>query len=109
MRTISYKKTLANASLSEETAMDLKVQQQYGSAFKMFTDSTNVRIKLKYVFTDSDGNEQAFDLTTQDLAQNVGTVVSFPWKAGHIRATVQSHTGAMSGGTLRIDASVSAD
>jgi len=107
MRTISYKKTLANATLTEEDAMDLKVQQQYGSAFVMYTDSTNVIVTLYYVFTDPDGTEvDTMALTTQSLTQNVGTVVSFPWKAGHVRATVKA-TSTMSGGTLRIDASTS--
>jgi len=33
MRTITYKKTIAASGLPEETAFNLKVQQQYGSAF----------------------------------------------------------------------------
>tara|TARA_R100000656_G_scaffold112852_1_gene85080 strand:- start:286 stop:612 length:327 start_codon:yes stop_codon:yes gene_type:complete len=107
MRTITYKKTIAAATtLAEETAFSLKVQQQYGSAFVMFADCTNVTVKLQYMFTDDDGTETPCDLTTQALTTDVGTVVSFPWKAGNIRVRV-SATDSTDGGTLRINASTS--
>ena len=105
MRTLKYKKTLPNATLTEESAFDLKVQKQYGSSFQMLTDSTNCIVTLNYVFTDDDGSEASFPITTQTLAADTGTIVSLPWKAGHIRATVKA-TSVMTGGTLRINASV---
>ena len=106
MRTITYKKTIAASGLPEETAFSLKVQQQYGSAFVIFADCTHVTVKLQYIFTDDDGTETPCDLTTQALTTDVGTVVSFPWKAGNIRVRV-SATSDTDGGTLRIDASTS--
>ena len=107
MRTITYKKTIAAATtLAEDTAFNLKVQQQYGSAFVMFADCTHVTVKLQYMFTDDDGTETPCDLTTQALTKDVGTVVSFPWKAGNIRVRV-SATDSTDGGTLRINASTS--
>jgi len=106
MRTITYKKTIAASGLPEETAFNLKVQQQYGSAFVILADCTHVTVKLQYVFTDNDGTETYADLTTQALTSGTATVVSFPWKAGNIRVRA-SATSSTDGGTLRIDASTS--
>jgi hypothetical protein len=106
MRTISYKETIPASGLTEKTAFNLTVQQQYGSAFVMLADCTHVTVKLQYVFTDKDGNEEYADLTTQALTSGTATVVSFPWKAGNIRVRA-SATSSTGGGTLRIDASTS--
>ena len=107
MRTLKFKATIGTGTFSEATALNLTTQEQLSSSYAFLTDSTNVRIKLKYVFTDDDGSETVADIQTIDLTQNVLQIVNFQFKLGHVRVTYDDTGSAPSGGTLRINATAS--
>jgi len=106
MRIIKYRDTVPNATFSEITALDLKVENQISISIVALTASTNVKMVVRYVFTDSDGSETTADIQTVNLTQNVLSVLNFDFKLGHIRIVTDDVTGTPSGGAIRIDATV---
>ena len=57
MRILRYRETIAaSANLSEEFCLRMKVQNHQRSTIALYASSTNVRIKVKYVFDSPDGN-----------------------------------------------------
>jgi len=57
MRTLRYRETIgSNSNLSEVTCLRVKVQNHQQSTIALYASSTNIRIKVKYVFDSPDGN-----------------------------------------------------
>ena len=104
MRIIKYRATVPNATFSETDPLNLKVQEHQKITITALTASTNVKMVVRYVFTDDDGTEAEGDIQTINLTQNVLTILNFNMKLGHLRIVTDDVTGTPSGGAIRIDA-----
>ena len=104
MRTIKYRATVPNATFSETTALNLKVQEHSSITIVALTASTNVKMVARYVFEDDDGTETVADIQTINMTQNVLHVLNFDFKLGWVRIVTDDVTGTPSGGAIRIDA-----
>ena len=57
MRILRYRETIAaSANLSEEFCLRMKVQNHQRSTIALYASSSNIRIRVKYVFDSPDGN-----------------------------------------------------
>ena len=54
MRTLKYRETIPNSALAEKRCIDLHLQNQSKITVAMLATSTNMRVKIKYVF-EADG------------------------------------------------------
>jgi hypothetical protein len=68
MRTLKYRETIPNSALAEKKAIDLKFQNYSKISLALLSTSTNIRIKVKYVF-EADGS--ASHVATAGAAQAV--------------------------------------
>jgi type 1 fimbria pilin len=92
---------------TETKAFDLKVSNHTRQTWEFYATGTTLRIKLKSVFTDSNGVELAgsgsgdtagCDIQTIDLTQDTLTIVNFDMKLSHVRCTYDDDgTGDMAG------------
>ena len=111
MKTITKK--YSPSGTTETKAFDLKVQENSRQTWEFYATGTTIRIKLKSVFTDSNGVELAgsgsgdtagCDIQTIDLTQNTLTIVNFDMKLGHVRCTYDDDGGGAMSGDLWIKA-----
>ncbi len=101
MRTLKFRQTHAD-TLTNEPVFDIKVQEHFTSTIIAHTTgAAGGTLKVFYVFTDDDGNEEA-EQYGADIAIATDTLVvtTYGHKMPHLRLT---YTGTGSG-TVRIDA-----
>ena len=55
MRTLKYRETIPNSGINEKKALDLKLSTKSSITLALHTTSTNMRIKIKYIF-EADGS-----------------------------------------------------
>ena len=105
MRTLKYRETLPNSTVSELTCLELGSQNHSSITVALHSASTNTRIKIYYLFDeDNTATDTAKEIQTIDLTQNVLTIVNFDMKLHKIRITRDDTGSTMSGGALHIDA-----
>jgi len=104
MRTLSYRGTVPASTFTEEPALTMKVQEHRSITICALTESTNVKIIIRYVFVDNDGTEEEADIQTVNLTADTLSVVNFNFKLGYIKIAYDDVTSTPDGGAIRIDA-----
>ena len=104
MRTIKYRETLPNSTVSEKTCIELGSQNHSKVTIAAHSASTNTRITIYYLFEENGGVDTAKQIQQIDLTQNVLTVVNFDMKLHKIRITRDDTGSALGGGDFHLDA-----
>ena len=105
MRTLKYRETLPNSTVSEKTCLELGPQNHSKITIAAHSASTNSRITIYYLFDeDNTSTDTAKQIQQIDLTQNVLTIVNFDMKLSKIRITRDDTGSTMSGGAFHLDA-----
>ena len=104
MRTIQYQNTFSGAFVDADV-MEIKVQNNNSMAIHGVTTDATMRIKTRYVYTDSGTGAvvQEVDYDTKAMAANSLDVFNYQYKVDHIKVVIFSSAGS---GTVRITANV---
>ena len=102
MRTLKYRNTYGTTQ-TDVAVFDIKVQEHFTSTIVAVTsDPSGGTLKVFYVFTDDNGEEEVVQIGSSiALAQDTLVVTPYGHKISHMRLT---YTGGSGSGTVRIDA-----
>jgi len=104
MRTFTHRETIPASTLTETDILELKIRNHSSITLVAHSASTNVRLKVKYVFEEPNGaTGTRADIKTIDLAQDVLSVTNFDMKLTHLVVTRDDTGSPCSGGALKVD------
>jgi len=99
----AFRTTLTAGLISEDTAIEHRVDRHGNVLLCLYTESDNVQIKVKYVFDAGTGDAAAKDIQTIGLTANTMTMVNFDFPTGVLRITYDDDGSVLTAETLKID------
>ena len=99
----SFRVTLSSGTMSETTAIEHLVDRQGKVNLCLYSDSANVRIKVKYVFDAGTADEVAKDIKTIDLTSGTLELLNFDFPTGMLRVTYDDTGSSLAAEPLKID------
>ena len=104
MRTEKYRETIgSNTDLSEVECFTLGPVNHASSTIVAHSASTNVRLKIYYLFEEDNVADTEKLIRTIDLTQNVVEIINFDMKLRRIKVTRDDTGSNAGGGDLHID------
>ncbi len=104
MRTHKYRETIgSNTDLSEVECFTLGPVNHASSTIVAHSASTNVRLKIYYLFEEDNVADTEKLIRTINLTQNVVEIINFDMKLRRIKVTRDDTGSNAGGGDLHID------
>tara|TARA_R100000664_G_C2687288_1_gene92825 strand:+ start:332 stop:661 length:330 start_codon:yes stop_codon:yes gene_type:complete len=104
MRTEKYRETIgSNTDLSEVECFTIGPVNHASSTIVAHSASTNVRLRIYYLFEEDNVADTEKLIRTIDLTQNVVEIINFDMKLRRIKVTRDDTGSNAGGGDLHID------